>query len=221
MSLSLELTNELRTSGRFNQNFNKLKNYFNLKSDDRNITSIVRRIKSNEGLKSLYWNKTKELNLKHFVEIQKTQKENEYTKILRSNSKFRFYQQLWIGNSCPDIIFPQLCLRDTSSGKIISHGFAIEIDGPIHEYSQVKMNKDNHKEDYLQSLNMLVLRITNSDIRKGYLPLPIKDPNIQTLDSRSRAMVWKRIMTATILAHFEFEEILKLFKQPTNLKRRK
>ena len=133
-------------------------------------------------------------NMKKFeYETTKTISEHIVASRIKKCTKLHFFTSFWIGPRNIDLFFPQL----------LDHGFAIEIDGGIHN-EEIKMKKDQSKFSHLEKIGILTSVIYNSDkYEETVKRLIAQIKTMKRLDTRGRKRVLRNVYIYTIIHHFD------------------
>jgi hypothetical protein len=140
--------------------------------------------------------------------FEKTPSEIEILQRLKSKTKKQIESSMVIGPFVGDIFIPSLGsthrleskLTVSRKGESFS-GLLIEVDGPIHEHSHVKLNKDSYKVEALSNLGIAVTVIQNKDIHRAFTETLLEQISaLPTQCSKARRLLKKRIWVYTIAA---------------------
>ena len=114
--------------------------------------AVERGLISPTRLHEAYQKVTRSLNKTYEAETIRTRAERYLHQLLRESTGEDIKASMWIGNHCVDLFIPRI-------------GLAIEVDGDIHD-NEMKMRKDELKEEFLAKLGIMVWHINNNEIRR-------------------------------------------------------
>lgn len=156
-----------------------------------------------EIIKQLYNSKSNELSWLHKDSIAKrTYSESVVEKVIKENTKIKFYKQFWILNHCVDFFTPSL--KCSSKGGVEAKGIVLEIDGSIHN-REFKICKDEKMSENLTALGIPVTTIKNEDImnERTVNHLFRNLNNIKKTNPRERKRLLRKLFLLTLIAHSE------------------
>ena len=144
-----------------------------------------------------------------------TTNELGFRKILGRATKMKFHPNMWIGGINVDLFFMQIAMDQPIVGDMkrrTSHiGLAIEIDGGIHN-SEPKMKKDAWKIDYLASLGIALVSISNDDFNEVTVRRFVKGlPGLRQRGTRGRRRLLARVHLETLAYHLKGDELEGIF----------
>lgn len=178
------------------------------------LVKICSKIKNKNILNEFYGELTNSLNRKHYLERHETWSEQKFKMVFNETNKIQVLKQVWIGNCLVDFFIPALGVVKPNNTKGFSFkGIAVEVDGAIHNV-EAKMKKDRYKNDFLESLEILVWRVPNEQVmnRKcSFIVQNLVENKSNRLCSRARRQLLHRIQLATALTHSQSCELQKLF----------
>lgn len=150
---------------------------------------------THETLEKLYWNCVEVLGLYDKVKLSTpTEFERRCFQVTRGLTRAKFYKSFWIKNFCVDFFIPRYLA-------------VLEVDGGIH-FNEIKMRKDNFKEDYLKRVFKIpVWRVDNSNIQKFIYTIL---PNLSPRNKKSSKAIKKgmrNIFIETIAYHSTFNDL--------------
>lgn len=139
-----------------------------------------------EKLEVMYKKISTALNSKHNMEAVSTKFEKRFGAYLKSLARVKFFPGFWIGRNCVDIFFQR-------------YGLIVEIDGGIHN-SEMKMNKDEFRDDYFKKLKLMVKHVENENVWNFVLLFvdAVRTKKIKQVDTRSKNKTLKTIYIKTI-----------------------
>lgn len=160
-------------------------------------------------IKQKYDEVSKPLKLRY--EALQTPPERQFFNQLLQQSKKAIFTSVPVGSHIIDIFIPNVRSQSSYPQKVM-RGLAIEIDGDIHTYES-KMKKDNRKGEELKSIGIGLTHIENWDFSNPSVQL-LKNQyaHLNTLDSRERKRLWRRIMLLTLAIRLNNKEFFQLFK---------
>lgn len=172
---------------------------------------------SGKTLEKAYALACQRANASQESEITKTHYELAVAKKIRAHTRIAFKESFWIGGVNIDLFTDSIKGEPSQLGRFRSKGLAIEIDGSIHNNSEIKMRKDNAKYETLHRLGIFLLVFENFDLyEKKVNDIISQIKSCPRTDTRTRRRLRRNIYLETILYHFSDSQFYELF----DLKRR-
>lgn len=129
-------------------------------------------------------------------ESTRTVPQRKVVEKIRSVTKLKVYESVWVGRRSLDIFLPSVAGELGGSNRL--QGLVIEVDGGIHN-NPVKQKKDQSKYNFLHELRIGLVTIENSDTNHPVVLQQIENlKKIPKLDSRAKGRVWRRVYLQTI-----------------------
>lgn len=184
---------------------------YRLDTGDSKLKSILRKQLKTYGvhnqpfsfnnLKEAF-NRTQTTLKDKYPESSTTSVQKQFAALLDKYYNRQYFQNLYIGNHCPDFFLPHY--RHYKSNSAV-----VEIDGPIHG-NTAKQKKDDHKENiFYEQFNIAVFRFQNNIVMNESTVNFVKSlNNYHSPDSKSSMRLWRKLFISTI-AHHGNEAIFK------------
>lgn len=177
---------------------------------DFQIASGVYTLPTLDVLVARYGSATTLRSISHRKIVEKTFAEIELYKAITSFSQTQVCPSVWIGNKNIDLFMPTLEGFVIGKGRRF-HGVAIEVDGGVHNLRS-KSYKDNDKEEFLHWMDILTIRIQNTQVlTKNALESLFQSYYFRPADTRAKRRMWKKIYLVTLFLGSSEEELEELF----------
>ena len=164
--------------------------------------AVERGLISPTRLHEAYQKVTRSLNKTYEAETIRTRAERYLHQLLRESTGEDIKASMWIGNHCVDLFIPRI-------------GLAIEVDGDIHD-NEMKMRKDELKEEFLAKLGIMVWHINNNEIRRRAVDIKNVLEHPKTKEKDINALL-NTIYVETIGAHLDSDELSLLIYYSDNV----